>query len=213
MDAFCIASGYLVGCINPAYIISRIQGYDIRDKGTGNAGATNIGLQSGIGYGIVALALDILKAFLATILPGKLGRSAVVAAFTGIACIVGHIFPFWLGFRGGKGTACVIGFGLALKPLLILPVTVLAMLLSKPIGATTFAPVFAAIIMAVYYAVFEGTVPMCLLMIALALILLIPRRQELLHIRKNKQNRDPSLWVSPLKLKEEYKKRANKQVK
>jgi len=214
--SLCVISGYLIGSINPAYIFSRIKGYDIRKKGTGNAGATNLALQSGIGCGIAALLLDMLKAFLATYLPLKTGKTAFVAAASGIASIAGHIFPFYMGFRGGKGTACVVGFGLALRPKLCVPLVLISMLIAKLVGASTLVPVFAAAIMALCYAIFEHSLWMALLMLLLTVILLIPRRQDIFRLRSSKsqkgQAKDQSLWVSPLKLKEEYARRSPKPV-
>ena len=158
IDILCVASGYLLGSINPAYIISRLKGFDIRKKGTGNAGATNIGLELGIGYGVLALLFDILKAFIATFVPHKLLQRAVeVAALSGIACILGHIYPIFMEFKGGKGVACVIGFGFGIAPLLVLPVVVVSMALGWLVGASTFVPVFASILMSLYYASADST--------------------------------------------------------
>ena len=206
-DTLCIVSGYLLGSINPAYIISRIKDFDIRDEGTGNAGATNIGLQTGIGYGILALILDILKAFAATYLPGQIfHRSVAVAAASGIACILGHIYPVFMRFRGGKGTACIVGFGFGLKPLMALPITAISMLLGWLLGASTFVPVFASAVMILYYAIWERSAVMSLLMVLLTVVLLLPRRKDMAVLRANiTQGNRKAQWFSLRKIKEQYR--------
>lgn len=106
----CIIIGYLVGNINPAYIISRLKGFDIRDRGSGNAGASNAVIMLGKFLGIFCALFDIFKAYLAF----KISRLmyphlSVAGMLGGCACVVGHIFPVVMGFRGGKGLACLAG--------------------------------------------------------------------------------------------------------
>lgn len=111
---FCLIWGYLIGTLNPAYLFGKLRGMDIRTGGSGNAGATNATLLMGKGVGFVTAFLDIFKAFAACktamlFFPGL--DSAGVAA--GCGCILGHIFPIWMGFAGGKGLACLGGMALA----------------------------------------------------------------------------------------------------
>jgi glycerol-3-phosphate acyltransferase PlsY len=113
-----IPLAYLLGSIPFGYILVKIfRHQDIRATGSGNIGATNV-LRSGAkGLGIATLLLDCGKAFLAVkiaqqIAPGNYDL-AVTAA---VAAILGHVFPVWLGFRGGKGVASALGVFLALSP-------------------------------------------------------------------------------------------------
>ena len=110
----CLIWGYFIGTLNPAYIFGKLRGMDIRDGGSGNAGATNATLLMGKGVGFLTAFLDILKAFLAcrmALLFFPALESAGVIA--GCGCILGHIFPIWMGFAGGKGLACLGGMVLA----------------------------------------------------------------------------------------------------
>ncbi len=108
--AVLIILSYLVGSINPAYIIGRMKGYDIRERGSGNAGASNVVINVGKKAGAFTAVFDLLKAFFCY----KLGEfvfpfTTVVAVICGVMCVIGHIFPFYLKFKGGKGFACIGG--------------------------------------------------------------------------------------------------------
>ncbi len=113
--------GYLLGSIPFGYLLVRVfRGADVRTTGSGNIGATNVARTSPL-LGIATLLLDALKGVMAalvvsTIFPGA--RTAVfVAAF---AAVCGHVFPLWLGFRGGKGVATGLGSFLLVTPKAIL---------------------------------------------------------------------------------------------
>lgn len=115
----CILIGYLLGNINTAAIIARCKGFDIRTKGSGNAGASNALLTMGKGAAALSALIDILKAFLPVWLLLHVIRfpesCACLPAVTGISVILGHMFPFWMQFRGGKGFASLLGLILALN--------------------------------------------------------------------------------------------------
>ena len=110
----CILIGYLIGAINPSYIIAKLRGFDIREKGSKNAGASNALILFGKVLGIGCALLDIAKATLAIWLCEKLFPELTYSfAVTGVACILGHVFPFYMNFKGGKGLACLGGMILA----------------------------------------------------------------------------------------------------
>jgi len=109
--------GYFLGCIQTAYIIGRtVKKIDIREYGSNNAGASNVTNVMGWKYGIITAAVDILKAAVAVIIlrlisPGTQYAYYIAGAFT----LIGHIFPFYMGFKGGKGTASLIGMTLVIN--------------------------------------------------------------------------------------------------
>lgn len=111
----CALLGYFAGCFSPSYLLSRRRGFDIRTFGSGNAGATNMMLAAGLKPGLVVMALDVSKAFVVTF-PLRLLLPPLCAALAGLFCVLGHIFPVFLRFRGGKGTACLCGTVLGLTP-------------------------------------------------------------------------------------------------
>ena len=108
--------GYFLGCIQTAYIIGKtVKNIDIRKYGTNNAGASNVTTVMGWKYGIITAAVDILKASIAVIIIRLLFPDAQYALYiAGAFALIGHIFPFYLGFKGGKGTASLVGMALAI---------------------------------------------------------------------------------------------------
>lgn len=111
----CILIGYILGNINAAYIISRLKGFDIRTKGSKNAGATNATIIMGWKIGIAVAIIDILKAFIAvSIVIYLYPNIELVPIIAGTSCVIGHIFPVHMRFRGGKGLASYIGMILAI---------------------------------------------------------------------------------------------------
>lgn len=126
---FWIAFAYFLAAVPTGVVVARMRGVDIRAQGSGNIGATNAGRVLGAKLGVLVLVLDTLKAATPIWLAGStwaLGRSdAESLAWVGMAAVLGHIFPVYLRFRGGKGVACALGVFLALEP----PVATAAVLL------------------------------------------------------------------------------------
>jgi acyl phosphate:glycerol-3-phosphate acyltransferase len=122
-----IIVAYLIGSIPTALIISkRFFGIDIRDYGSGNMGATNTFRVLGSKYGTIVMALDILKGVLAVglfnFLPYYIGTENELQRTNfmiglGLSAVVGHIFPIWANFKGGKGVATLFGMILAIQPI------------------------------------------------------------------------------------------------
>jgi glycerol-3-phosphate acyltransferase PlsY len=115
-SALTLAAAYLVGSIPFSYLVARAFGIaDVRQVGSGNVGATNVMRSAGKGPGIVALVLDALKGVAATVAASRLfPDSPWLPPLAALAAVLGHVFPVWLGFKGGKGVATGAG---ALAPL------------------------------------------------------------------------------------------------
>jgi glycerol-3-phosphate acyltransferase PlsY len=154
-----IAVAYLLGSIPFGYLLVRMfRNEDIRATGSGNIGATNVARSGAKGLGILTLVLDALKGFAAVVIAQHLAKrygfpqGYDIAATAALAAVVGHCFPVWLGFRGGKGVATALGVFLALVPittvLYVLGIFVAVVFLTKYVslasilGAALF-PVFA----------------------------------------------------------------------
>jgi len=114
-----ILIGYAFGCIQSAYLISKMVGkMDIREHGSGNAGASNITAIMGWKYGFIVASVDVLKGILAVLVVKWIyPNNPDLAYLSGMMAIIGHIFPFYMKFRGGKGVATLVGmmFGLNWK--------------------------------------------------------------------------------------------------
>lgn len=114
---------YLIGSIPFGYLIVRLTaGDDVRQTGSGGTGATNVTRRAGKAAGVITLLLDALKGMAAVLIARWLSvdNTDWVIAAAAIAVLLGHIFPVWLGFRGGKGVATGVGVFLALAPVAVL---------------------------------------------------------------------------------------------
>lgn len=112
---------YLIGSIPFGYLIVRGKiGADIRETGSGGTGATNVSRRAGKVAGVLTLVLDALKGAAAVFIAARLTHSDSLIAASAIAVLIGHIFPVWLGFRGGKGVATGAGVFLVLAPAALL---------------------------------------------------------------------------------------------
>ena len=147
---------YLLGCSNMALYLSRLKKVNFRDKGSGNLGASNATLLLGWKAGVLVALHDAGKAFLAVLLCRWLFPNLeYVGAVAGIACVLGHIFPFYLKFKGGKGTASFVGLTLALNwrlALLVLAILILATIVTDYLVIGTFSSI---VTVPVYMGLFE----------------------------------------------------------
>ena len=107
--------GYLFGRSNLAFFLGKARGFDIRDHGSNNAGASNATVTMGLKIGFLVGLHDVVKSFAAAFLAALLFPAVPgAAAVAGVAAVLGHIFPFYLRFQGGKGFASFLGLTLAL---------------------------------------------------------------------------------------------------
>ena len=137
--------GYLLGCSNLAYYLSRAFKRDIRKDGSGNLGASNATILFGWKAGASVAGHDIGKAVLAGILAkGLFPNLEYAGAAAGVAAVLGHIFPFYLKFKGGKGTASFLGLTLALNwrlALAVILILVLATIITDYIVIGSFSAI------------------------------------------------------------------------
>lgn len=113
-----LVCAYLLGSFPTAYYFTKkARGLDIRDVGSGNVGSTNAVRTLGLPMGALVFVVDVLKGFIPAFLGKWLGGESL-AILAGLGSLIGHIFPIWLQFRGGKGVASALGVALALFPLL-----------------------------------------------------------------------------------------------
>jgi glycerol-3-phosphate acyltransferase PlsY len=111
-----VVAAYLIGSIPFALLLARRHGIDVRRVGSGNLGATNVLRTVGARAAIVTLLLDAGKGTMAVVVAQQLADGTVVPVLGALAAIVGHVWPVWLGFRGGKGVATAAGAFALLAP-------------------------------------------------------------------------------------------------
>ena len=199
---FCVLIGYALGNLNPAYALAKRKGYDARVDGSGNAGASNAFILAGKGAFFFTALFDIGKAFLACRICRFLFPQLPVAEqIGGVSCILGHMFPVFLRFRGGKGLASLGGVVLSWNWKAFLILLALALLIA-------FVSNYVCVVAPIISLLFPGLYYWDTRFLAAALILLIPALPILLkhlenfrRIRQGTEVRMRYLWDKDSELK------------
>ena len=189
---------YLIGSINSSILISKaVMGKDIRESGSGNAGATNMLRTMGKKYAIITLVIDILKgvvALLLAMLAIKFGAYAVSMYIAGVAVVVGHNFPVFFGFKGGKGVATSLGVILLLDwkiGLITLVIALAIMAVSKyvSLGSVMAALVFVIIQIVVMIATDSFDITRLVCVVILGGLLIIRHRANIKRLLNGTENK------------------------
>ena len=198
----CCVIGYLLGNINPAFLFARLKGYDPRVDGSGNAGASNAFILAGKTAFFATAILDILKAFLACRLCRSLFPSLPVAEqIGGVACILGHMFPAALRFRGGKGLASLGGVILSWDWRAFLALLALAILIAFLTNYICFvAPTMSLLFPALYY-IRTRYLPAALVLLIPAIPIFFKHAENIRRIREGTEVRMSYLWNKDGELK------------
>jgi glycerol-3-phosphate acyltransferase PlsY len=146
IEILVILLGYLLGSVPSGYLVGARSGVDVRKAGSGNIGATNVTRVLGKGRGILTLIADTGKGYLAVFIASQMDLALPIVVLAGVAAFVGHLFPIFLNFRGGKGVATAFGVLLALAPLAtaLLVVVFAATLVSSRIASISSMTAAAA---------------------------------------------------------------------
>ena len=201
-----ILIAYLLGAMLGSLILGRARGVDIRRMGSGNAGATNALRTQGKIFGLLVLVIDIAKGLFAVLwLPAavlpqvgidpQLPREWLALA-CGLAVIVGHVYPVWFGFRGGKGAATVVGVVAALDPRLVVPLLVswfLVLVLTGYVGLATMLS--GAALIAAVYVLAPGDTPLLGFCAVVALFVVYTHRGNIARMRAGQESRVRRLWL------------------
>ena len=146
-NIICLFIGYFCGCVSPAAMLAKWKGVDLRSQGSGNLGGTNTMLVIGPKYGFAVMILDALKAILAGAIASRLfPKLAAVGLVAALGAILGHVFPFYMGFRGGKGLASFAGMILAHDWVLFLLLLAVGLVLMLLVDFSFIAPMSAAVL-------------------------------------------------------------------
>ncbi len=202
-------AGYLVGCLNPSYIIARIKGFDIRKAGSRNAGGSNAVITMGKAIGVLCIFFDILKAFVIIgIMSSLFPDSVLIYAVTGTMCILGHMFPFYMSFKGGKGLACLGGMILAYDWKLFLLILFVEFILALIIDYICIVPITASIGWPVLYGILSSNYLGAIIMVLATIAMICKHFENLKRIKQGTELHFSYLWR-----KEAEKERILKNVK
>lgn len=204
----CALIGYGLGMINPSFLLAKIRGFDIRERGSGNAGASNALLLMGKVWGVLCAVLDIGKAVLAVWLTGVLFAGEPLAyPIAATACILGHIFPPYMRFRGGKGLACLGGIILGYDWRVFLVLLTLAIILAVVGRYICFVPMAFSVLFPVVYGVLTKSLWGALILLVVAPVIFWKHRENIKRIRAGREVRVSYLWnkkAETKRLRHEY---------
>jgi len=197
---------YLLGSIIGSLVIRRLAGgVDLRTTGSGNPGATNAMRTLGMKVGIWVFIIDLAKGWIATgaialwAMPGIPPAEPALAAWRvpvcGIAVMLGHIYPVWFGFRGGKGVATLVGAVLGISVWLLLPMVLTWLIAVILIGYVSVGSMLGAIALAVTIWVRQLGTPLLTFGILSALLILYTHRANLARLRAGTESRSRRLWL------------------
>ena len=188
-------AGYLVGCLNPSYIIAKIKGFDIRKTGSRNAGGSNAVITMGKAIGVLCIFFDILKAFaIIGIMSAFFPESVLIYAVTGTACILGHMFPFYMSFKGGKGLACLGGMILAYDWKLFLLILFVEFVLALIIDYICIVPITASIGWPIIYGIIAGNLYGALIMLLATAAMMYKHLENIKRIKQGTELHFSYLW-------------------
>ena len=199
MVIICALIGYVLGCLNPAWLIMKRTGKDIAHEGTGNLGTTNTFLVAGRRYGILVLLFDMGKAAAAVLLCRYCFPTVQYGPETAAMCaMLGHLYPVYLHGKGGKGLACLGGAVLSLDWRLFFPLLFIGLALALITDYGCCVTFTGAILFPIVYAVFTHSA-VHFLLLALSCGCIVYKHRENLHrIRAGEENRFRSFFTHRL---------------
>ena len=191
----CICMGYFIGCINLSYMLSRMRGFDIREHGSGNAGASNVVITMGKKAGAFVALFDIFKAYFAVRVAAILFPGLFLGGMiAGVATIMGHIFPFYMGFKGGKGFASMGGTILALDYRVFFVLLIFTIFIVVVSDYICFGPTTISIIFPIIYGVMYKTVAGACIFLIATVAICYRHRENFQRIKEGNELRISFLW-------------------
>jgi acyl phosphate:glycerol-3-phosphate acyltransferase len=176
MTTAVIVGAYLIGSVPFAFLLARRRGVDLRTAGSGNVGASNVLRTSGVSLAIAAMLLDALKGTAAVLCAEASGAGPETVVAAGLVAIVGHVYPVWLRFHGGKGVATAAGAFTLLAPV---PLGIAAAMFAVAVVATRLISVgsLTAAVTLPVAAVFTGTSQLVIVGALAAAIVIVERHR------------------------------------
>jgi glycerol-3-phosphate acyltransferase PlsY len=197
---------YLLGSVLGSLVMGRLRGVDIREQGSGNAGGTNALRTQGSRFALGVVLIDVGKALLAVgvlpglALPGVGFDPAVNSRWLAVACatavVVGHVYPVWYEFRGGKGAATLIGAVAVLAPAALLPVAVVWLGCVALTGYVGLGTMLGTATLPVFFWLAEPRLmPLVSFGVVMAAFIAYTHRANIARMRAGDENRARRLWL------------------
>jgi len=197
---------YLIGSLIGSLVIGRLKGVDIREQGSGNAGGTNALRTQGWAFALGVVAIDVGKAFLAVgllpglSLPGVAADPALdrewLAVCCAIAVVVGHVYPVWYEFRGGKGAATLLGAVAVLAPAALVPVFLVWLGCVVLTGFVGLGTMLGTATLPAYFAIARpGDTALLVFGLAMTAFVAYTHRANISRMRAGNENRARRLWL------------------
>jgi len=185
-----IALSYMLGSVSGSMVVGSLRHVDIRGSGSGNAGGTNAFRTQGFKFALAVVLIDIGKGLLATwlfphfdlpIVDGSVANEIQMLA-CGFAAVVGHCYPLWHGFRGGKGAATAVGVLLVIQPLALVPMITTWLLVLLVTGWVGLATMLAALCLIPAFYALDASASQLLFAIVLAAFVIFMHRSNIRNI-------------------------------
>lgn len=198
VNAGLTTAAYLIGSISGSLAMGRWRGVDIRTMGSGNAGGTNAFRTQGLGFALPVVLIDIGKGCLAAYLPILVGKGAESALGAQVLCaaaaVIGHCYPLWHGFRGGKGAGTALGTFIVIAPTVILPAVVIWLLTLIATGWVGLATIVAFIALAPLLLWQQQPMPVITYGLFLGVLILFTHRSNIRRMLDGTENRFEKIW-------------------
>jgi glycerol-3-phosphate acyltransferase PlsY len=190
VTALVLTGAYLLGSIPFSFLVARHWGVaDVRQVGSGNVGATNVMRSVGWLPGLLALVLDASKGAIAAVIAERLGGAVFLAPLAAVAAVVGHLFPVWLGFRGGKGVATGAGAFVPIEPLAVLGALVVFGLVAGASRYVSLGSVCGALALAALLFALEGPGVTAAAGLVVALLVIAKHHENLARLLRGDERR------------------------
>jgi glycerol-3-phosphate acyltransferase PlsY len=184
-----LLAAYLLGSIPTGVLLARTAGIDPRRAGSGNIGATNVARTAGGRLGLFTLVGDALKGALAVALAHLASGTAWLPAAAGLAAVLGHLWPVFLRFQGGKGVATTLGVFLLLSPVAILASVLAFAITARSFRYVSLASMVAAVALALTSLLAAATSPVRVAAVVTSILILIRHRDNIRRLRAGTEPR------------------------
>jgi len=184
-----VVFAYFLGSIPVGVILGKLKGVDPRKTGSGNIGATNVMRAAGKKLGVITLILDAAKGFVPVALATALGVHVYVIALVGLVAFLGHVFPVFLRFRGGKGVATALGVYLAVSPVTILGAFVVFVIVAAIWRYVSLASMIGAMVVPIGLYLIGAPLAFVIMAGLIALVVIIRHKDNITRLVKGSESK------------------------